>query len=150
MNENSRRVLEMLSEGKVSVDEAERLLSLVDEEPETTTAVQPLAPPAPPPAPPAPPQAGSARRYLRVTVDSDDDEHIDVRVPLALIKAGVKLHTLLPAQATTGINTALQDNGINVDIDNLRTEDLEPLIDALSEIEVNIQDGDEKVRVYCE
>ncbi|MXX37128.1 MAG: hypothetical protein F4Y91_03730 [Gemmatimonadetes bacterium] len=140
MNENSRRVLEMLSEGKVSVDEAERLLSLVDEEPEATTVVQPLAPT----------RTGSARRYLRVTVDSDEDEHIDVRVPLALIKAGVKLHTLLPAQATTGINTALQDNGINVDIDNLRTEDLEQLIDALSEIEVNIQDGDEKVRVYCE
>ncbi len=136
MNENSRRVLEMLSEGKVSVDEAERLLSLVDEESETTTVVQPLA--------------GLARRYLRVTVDSDDDEHIDVRVPLALIKAGVKLHTLLPAQATTGINTALQDNGIDVDIDNLHTEDLEQLIDALSEIEVNIQDGEDKVRVYCE
>ena len=140
MNENSRRVLEMLSEGKVSVDEAERLLSLVDEESKVTTAVQPLAPP----------QAGSVRRYLRVTVDSDEDEHIDVRVPLALIKAGVKLHTLLPAQATTEINTALQDNGINVDIDNLRTEDLAQLIDALSEIEVNIQDGDDKVRVYCE
>ena len=140
MNENSRQVLEMLSEGKVSVDEAERLLSLVDEEPETTTVVQPLAPP----------HTGTARRYLRITVDSDDDEHIDVRVPLALIKAGVKLHTLLPAQAATGINTALQDNGINVDIDNLRTEDLDQLIDALSEIEVNIQDGDDKVRVYCE
>ncbi len=139
MNENSRRVLEMLSEGKVSVDEAERLISLVDEEPEATTAVQPLAPPR-----------TGAVRYLRVTVDSDDDEHIDVRVPLALIKAGVKLHTLLPAQATTGINTALQDNGINVDIDNLRTEELEQLVDALSEIEVNIQDGDHKVRVYCE
>ena len=139
MNENSRRVLEMLSEGKVSVDEAERLLSLVDAEPETTTTVQPLAPPRP-----------GAARYLRVTIDSDDDEHIDVRVPLALIKAGVKLHTLLPAQAATGINTALQDNGINVDIDNLRTEDLEQLIDALSEIEVNIQDGDDKVRVYCD
>ena len=140
MNENSRRVLEMLSEGKVSVDEAERLLSLVDEGPEETTAVQPLVPS----------QAGSVRRYLRVTVDSDGDEHIDVRVPLALIKAGVKLHTLLPAQAATGINTALQDNGINVDIDNLRTEDLEQLIDALSEVEVNIHDGDDKVRVYCE
>ena len=140
MNENSRRVLEMLSEGKVSVDEAERLLSLVDEEPETTTAVQPLVPS----------QAGSVRRYLRVTVEADGDEHIDVRVPLALLKAGVKLHTLLPAQATTGINTALQDNGINVDIDNLHTEDLEQLIDALSEVEVNIHDGDDKVRVYCE
>ncbi len=139
MNENSRRVLEMLSEGKVSVDEAECLLSLVDEGPEATAVVQSLAPP----------RTGSAR-YLRVTVDSDEDEHVDVRVPLALIKAGVKLHTLLPAQAATGINAALQDNGIDVDIDNLRTQDLEQLIDALSEIEINVQDRDDKVRVYCE
>ena len=139
MNENSRRVLEMLSEGKVSVDEAERLISLVDEGPEATPAVQPLAP-----------TRTGAARYLRVTIDSDGDEHVDVRVPLALIKAGVKLHTLLPAQAATGINTALQDNGIDVDIDNLRTEDLDQLIDALSDIEVNIQDEDNKVRVYCE
>ena len=140
MNENSRRVLEMLSEGKVSVDEAERLLSLVDEEPKVTTAMQPLASPS----------VGSARRYLRVTIDSDDDEHIDVRVPLALIKAGVKLHTLLPEKAEKGIKKKMKKNGINVDIDNLRAEDLEQLIDALSEIEVNIHDGDDKVRVYCE
>ena len=139
MNENSRRVLEMLSEGKVSVDEAERLISLVDEDPEATAAVQPLAPP----------RTGTAR-YLRVTIDSDGEEHVDIRVPLALIKAGVKLHTLLPEQAALKINTALQDNDIDVDIDNLRTEDLEQLIDALSEIEVNIRDADSKVRVYCE
>ncbi len=139
MNENSRRVLEMLAEGKVSVDEAERLICLVDEEPEATAAVQQLAPPRP----------GTAR-YLRVTISSDGEEHVNVRVPLALIKAGVKLHTLLPAQAATGINTALQDHGIDVDINSLQIEDLDPLIDALSEIEVNIQDGDDKVRVYCE
>ena len=139
MNENSRRVLEMLSEGKVSVDEAERLISLVDEEPEVITAVQPLAPP----------RTGAAR-YLRVTIDSDEDEHIDVRVPLALIKAGVKLHTLLPDQAAQGINETLERNGIAIDLHNLQTEDLDQLIDALSEIEVNIHDGDEKVRVYCE
>lgn len=139
MNENSRRVLEMLSEGKVSVDEAERLISLVDEGPEATAAVQPLAPP----------RTGAAR-YLRVTIDSDGEEHVDVRVPLALIKAGVRLHTLLPEQAAQGINKALKRNGIDVDIHNLRTEELDPLIDALSEIEVNIHDGDDKVRVYCE
>ena len=139
MNENSRRVLEMLSEGKVSVDEAERLLSLVDGESEATAEVQPLAPP----------RTGAAR-YLRVTVDSDGEEHVDVRVPLALIKAGVKLRTLLPEQAAQGINTALQDNGINVDIHNLRTEDLEQLVDALSEVEVNVHDAENKVRVYCE
>ena len=137
MNENSRRVLEMLSEGKVSVDEAERLLSLVDEEPETITVVQPTPP-------------TGAARYLRVTIDSDEDEHVDVRVPLALIKAGVKLHTLLPEKATKKIKKKMKKNDIDVDIHNLRTEDIEQLIDALSEIEVNIHDGDDKVRVYCE
>ena len=139
MNENSRRVLEMLAEGKVSVDEAERLICLVDEEPEATTAVQQLAPPRP-----------GAARYLRVTISSDGEEHVDVRVPLALIKAGVKLHTLLPDQAAQRINETMERNGIDVDINNLQLEDLNPLIDALSEIEVNIQDGDDKVRVYCE
>ena len=139
MNENSRRVLEMLAEGKVSVDEAERLISLVDEGPEATAAVQPLAPA----------RTGTAR-YLRVAIDSDGEEHVDVRVPLALIKAGVRLHTLLPEQAAQGINKTLKRNGIDLDIHNLRTEELDPLIDALSEIEVNIHDGDDKVRVYCE
>ena len=139
MSENSRRVLQMLAEGKVSVDEAERLIALVDEPPEATTAVPQVAPL----------RTGTAR-YLRVTIHSDGEEHVDVRVPLALIKAGVKLHTLLPEQAATGINTALQDHGIDIVIHNLRTEDLEELIDALSEIEVNIQDGEDKVRVHCE
>ena len=135
MNENSRRVLEMLAEGKVTVDEAERLLSLVGEEPEASA--------------PAHPRRGAAR-HLRVTVDSDGGEHVDLRVPLALIKAGVKLHTLLPDQAAKGIRKAMKKNGVDIDLFNQRTDDLEQLIDALSEVEVNVQDGEDRVRVYCE
>ena len=44
MTENRKRVLEMLSDGRVSVDEAERLLSLVDDEPESVRPVQQLVP----------------------------------------------------------------------------------------------------------
>ena len=138
MNENRRRVLEMLSEGKVSVDEAERLLSLVDDEPESARSVQQLVPT----------RSGSAK-YLRVTVDSDD-EHVNVRVPLALIKAGVKLHTLVPEQAAEGITAALKNNGLNIDLHKLRADSFEELVDALSEIEIDVQDEDERVRVYCE
>ena len=47
MNENSRRVLEMLAEGKVTVDEAERLISLVDGEPAATASTQQMAHRAP-------------------------------------------------------------------------------------------------------
>ena len=140
MNENRRRVLEMLSEGKVSVEEAERLIALVEEDADVVRPAQEALPTRTGPA-----------RYLRVTIDSNGSgEHVNVRVPLALIKAGVKLHTLVPDQAATGINKALKGNGIDVDVHNLRTEDLEQLIDALSEFEVDIQDGDDRVRVYCE
>lgn len=139
MNDNSRRVLEMLAEGKVSVDEAQRLLSLVDEDPKGTAMTQ---------------RTGHARqgaaRHLRVTVDSDGGEHVDLRVPLALIKAGVKLHTLLPEEAAEGIRKAMKKNGVDIDHLNLRSDGLEQLIDALSEIEVDVQDEDNRVRVYCE
>ena len=139
MNENSRRVLEMLAEGKVTVDEAERLISLVDGEAAGSASPQQIAHRAP-----------EAARFLRVTIDSDGGEHVDVRVPLALIKAGVKLHTLLPEQAAKGIRKTMKKKGIDVDLHDLRTDGVEQLIDALSEIEVNFQDGEDKVRVYCE
>ena len=138
MTENRKRVLEMLSDGRVSVDEAERLLSLVDDEPESVRPVQQLVPTRNGPA-----------KYLRVTVDSDD-EHVNVRVPLALIKAGVKLHALVPTQAVEGINEALKRNGLNIDLHKLRADSLEELVDALSDIEIDVQDEDERVRVYCE
>ena len=138
MTENRKRVLEMLSDGRVSVDEAERLLLLVDDKPESVRPVQQLVPTRNGPA-----------KYLRVTVDSDD-EHVNVRVPLALIKAGVKLHALVPTQAAEGINEALKRNGLNIDLHKLRADSLEELVDALSEMEIDVQDEDERVRVYCE
>ena len=138
MTENRKRVLEMLSDGKVSVDEAERLLSLVDGDSTPVKSVPRLVRTRDRPA-----------RYLRVTVDSDD-EHVNVRVPLALIKAGVKFHSLVPKQAADGINEALRNNGLNIDLDKLRAESIEELVDALSEMEIDVQDEDERVRVYCE
>ena len=140
MSENRRRVLEMLSEGKVSVDEAERLIGLVDDDASEMRAPQEVLPP----------RKGQAR-YLRVVVDANGSaEHVDVRVPLALIKAGVKLHTLVPGHAADGISEALKNHGIDADVRNLRAEDVEQLIDALSDLEVHVQDGSNNVRVYCE
>lgn len=138
MTENRKRVLEMLADGKVSVDEAERLLSLVDDEPRSAGPVQTLARTRNRPA-----------RYLRVTVNSDD-EHVNVRVPLALIKAGVKFHSLVPERAADGINEALRNNGLNIDLHSLRSESIEELVDALSEMEIDVRDEDERVRIYCE
>ena len=140
MGENRRRVLEMLSEGKLSVAEAERLVSLIDDEAVLARTSNKVLTERKGPA-----------RYIRVVVDSNgSSEYVDVRVPLALLKAGVKLHSLVPGRAAEGISKALKDQGIDADVRNLRGEDLEQLIDALSDLEVLIQDGSNTVRVYCE
>ena len=146
MNDNRRRILDMLAEGKLSVDEAERLLALLDppasNEPARFTSVG---------APTRRP------RYLRVFVEPGDDdgdghggERVNIRIPMALIRAGMKLHALIPAEASAGINQAMHERGINIDLRNLKTEDLEQLIDALSDLEIDVQSQDRKVHIFVE
>ena len=46
-----------------------------------------------------------------------------------------------------GTNEALREKGIDFDIRNLRAENL---LDAPSDLELNVQDGKEKLHVYVE
>ncbi len=140
MNENRRRVLDMLAEGKIGADEAERLLSHVD-------------PPSPPPPPAASsgsrePRGGPAR-YLHVVVN-EPGERVNVRVPLGLIRAGMKLTSLIPTQASDGIHEALKEKGIDMDLRDLAGEGLDELLDALSDLEVQVQSENEQVHIYVE
>ncbi len=65
---------------------------------------------------------------------------------MGLIPAGVKLATVLPSNVSQVVNDALEQQGLNVDLRNLKPEDLEHLIDAL----VDIHDDKQRVRVYTE
>ena len=138
MSENRRQVLDMLVEGKISADEAERLLSLVDASPPPNAGGQ--TPSAPREGPP---------RYLRVTVE-EPDERVNIRVPLALIRAGMKLTALIPSQAADGINKALRDKGIDMDVQNLGADGLDELVDAFAELEIEVQSGEDQVHIWVE
>ena len=71
-------------------------------------------------------------------------------VPMALIRAGVKLAALIPSQATDSVNEELRKKGIKFDVSSFKADDLEPLIDALQDLEVDVKDGQHKVRVFVE
>ena len=143
MIENRKRVLDMLAEGKITSDEAERLLYAIDR-------------------PPTPVESGGeqprpAAKYLRVVVepgvDGDENgggERVNIRIPMALIRAGVKLAALVPASAATGINEALRSKGLDLDVRSLKTDELEKLIDALRDLEVDVHSPNERVRIYVE
>ncbi len=138
MADNRKRILEMVAEKKITIDEAIRLLELVDK-PETS--------PAPAKTP----------KYLRVVINPGtegggkaDVERVNIRVPLALIHAGVKLTSLIPYDVAGKVDNALREKGIDFNLRNLKEEDIEQLVEALSDLEVDIEGGKGKVNVYTE
>jgi hypothetical protein len=75
---------------------------------------------------------------------------VNVRVPVSLIRAGMKFTSLIPSDVANQVEGALREKGINFNLKNLKDEDIDELIDALRELEVDIDGGEGKVRVYAE
>ena len=146
MTDNQKRILEMLSEKKISVDEAYRLLNVIESgESDDKGTIE------------AEPGSKHQPKYLRVVVQPNKEheqaanvDRVNIRVPVSLIRAGMKLTSLIPSEAADKVNTALKDKGIEFDLRNIKTEDIEQLIEALSDLEVDVESGKEKVRVYVE
>jgi hypothetical protein len=142
MNENRRQILEMLATGKITADEAERLISAVEKEPQ-----------------PGPDASGSTPgpktkpKYIRVVVDDNGKgtgTKANIRVPMQLLRSGVKLAALIPVQARDHVNSALHEHGVAFDLSQIKPENLEELVDQLDELTVDVDDKDVKVRVFCE
>lgn len=154
MNEHRRRILEMLAAGKITADEAERLLAALDR----GTAV-------------AGEYAGTTRgsegatvktraKYLRVLVEADQavtglqgGTTVNVRVPMQLLRAGVRLASLIPAQAHNQLDQALSRHGVPITLSQIKPENLEELIDHLEDLQVDVDGSDgnaTRVRVFCE
>jgi hypothetical protein len=142
MDENSKKVLEMLAEGKITHDEAERLLDRLARMRPAAEGVaggrDASVPAAGRPAPKNP-------KYLRVVVQSEKGDKVNVRVPMALVKTGIRLGALMPEHA----RRELECKG--VDLSALSNLDGEELVQALAELTVDVDSGNgDKVRVFCE
>ncbi len=153
MNENRRQILEMLAAGKITADEADRLLAALEPEP-TATAGEFTGK-----------IAGSKgwsdstvktqARYLRVLVESNEKNGpttVNVRVPMQLLRAGVRLASLIPQQAHDQLDETLSKHGVPLTLSQIKPENLEELIDHLEDLTVDVDAKDEKakVRVFCE
>ncbi len=148
MSESQKKILEMLENKKINVDEAYRLLGLLRAEGGPGTS----------PAKAEPGTQTARAKYLRVTVQPDPEhersgnvDRVNVRVPMSLIRSGMKFSSLLPEQARDKVGFALREKGIDFDMRNVKSEDLDELIDALSELEVDVRSSDgEVVKVFVE
>jgi len=143
MSTERRKVLEMLAAGMITPEEAEQLLERLDSPDASEDAPESSAAAA------ADTGEGEGRpkapRFLRVVVDSPDRDSVNVRLPLGLIRTGLKLSTILPGR----VSRRLSERGI--DIAHLGKLDNESLITELAALQVDISGEEgEKVRVFCE
>jgi hypothetical protein len=145
MNEDRRSILDMLAAGKITADEAERLLAALDgPRPSGSAAADDGAYPA----------NRAKARYLRVLVDTDEDQDgptkVNIRVPMQLLRAGVRLSSMIPPKAREEVNAAMAKQGIPFDVNQIRPENLEELVEQLSDLTVDVDQDKTKVRIFCE
>ncbi len=147
MSQERKQVLDMLAQGKITAEDAERLLDKLASLGSTsegaadadTAARSRDTGTAPSPAPKGKP------KYLRVVVDSSDGDKVNIRVPLGLVRAGMKLRAVMPEHA----RERLEQKGL--DLNHLSELDGEELVDALRELSVDVDsDNGDKVRIFCE
>ncbi len=92
MNNSRMKILEMLAEGKITADEASALLEKVNVSERSET-------------PHGKPWNHRGMPDTPVVVDSSDGDKVNVKVPMSLIRTGIKLSALMPADAADAVKT---------------------------------------------
>src|SRR5215831_6077966 len=96
MSAETRKVLEMLTEGKITASDAERLLDKLAASPES--ASEPGSAPV-----------SATKKFLRVLIERPLGADVNVRVPLNFVRSGVNLVSVLPPK----VLEKLQQEGID-------------------------------------
>ena len=137
MSDERKKVLEMLAAGKITPDEAERLLDKLAASASSASRTEPPASSSVP---------GAARpKYLRIVVDQPGREQVNMRVPLAIVGSGASLLGIMPKR----VNERLAECGIN--FGSFSTFDFKDFGQAVRELNIDVEKGDgKKVRIYCE
>ena len=138
----------MLAAGKVSVEEAERLLQLTAGGPGAASVDSSIAAISP---------WVSDPKFIRIMVEptenadsKNDQHHVNVRIPLKIVRAGVNLASLLPGDAGKMVQGSLLEKGYMSDISKLSGSALDELIEALQELSIDATVDNHTVKVFVE
>jgi hypothetical protein len=140
MSAERKKVLELLATGKITTEEADKLLSKLDTLAGTESQSGPTV------FSEVKPSDSKPLRYLRVEVEKPgSSDNVNVRIPLSFIRASAGLHLLLPQK----VQDKLHAHGLDIgSLSRLKGQELE---NVLKELNVQVDEsGGKKVRVFCE
>ena len=159
MSEETRHVLDLLAQGKITVDEADRLLAAIGPASTGSAATGAAAAGKTTATGEAP-----SPKYLRITVTKtrswpgDEGEHarrawmwpgytggrdreVTIRLPVALVRNGMRLGAMIPGLTGAGLQGRLRERGVEVDLSKIDADTIDQLMGEFGEINIDVVSG---------
>lgn len=131
MSAETRKILEMLADKKITSEEADKLLEKL--------STQPAQEPKPEQT------AASKPRFMRIVVDKPGEKQVNIRMPLAFTRTGTHFLAILPLR----VREKLAEQGI--DIAGTGALNPEEWAKAIESMDIDVEGGNgKKVRIFCE
>ena len=153
----TRRILDLLAQGRITADEADRLLqALAAATSSATTSSSGAGAPSAPTPGGDDPGAKPKPRFLRIAVHRPanqwrSEKDVTIRVPIALVKGGMKLGAIIPGLAGKQMEARLRERGLDLDLSAIDASAIETLLEQSGEaMNIDIDSGKAQVRVSCE
>ena len=140
MSEEGMRILHMLAEGKLTPDDAEKLLQALEVKPRESEVVNQNR------------TTDVKGKYLFVQVDPKEgksSERVSVKVPLALVKAGLNITKLIPAEAQDKIQSSMHDSGVPFNLGDIDPQNFDEIMEALEQMSIDVDTEESTVKVFC-
>jgi hypothetical protein len=150
--DDTRRILDMLSQGKITVDEADRLLNAISLDTPADTASADAAS-----------EGGARRRWFRINIHKPANEHrhqpkdVNIRVPIAVVKGGMRLGAIIAtfagekaAQRMKARGLDLDLSTINGDLSRMNGAEFDSFLKTFDDMNIEIDDGQSQVRITAE
>ena len=152
MSDETRRVLDLLAQGKITVDEADRLIKAVSADGPAETATADAA------------TDGRPRvRWFRINIrkPAKDQTHrpkdVNIRVPIAVVKGGMRLGAIIATFAGEKAAQRMKDRGLDLDLSTINGDlsrmngaEFETFLKSLDDMNIEVDDGKSQVRITCE
>lgn len=134
MSSERKEILDLLASGKITAEEAEKLLEAMGQSPVE-----------------APATTKSKPKWFCIRVREKGEDKVNIRIPLLLLKAGIKLKGVLPDSVKGKVKLSFNEGEKGLNFDEMSKAEMEEMLAALmlAPLEIDTDDGTE-VRIFCE
>jgi hypothetical protein len=92
---------------------------------------------------------------MRVTIDKAARDgrpakQVSIRVPMALVRGGVRLGAIFPYKGNDPISQHLRNHGVDVDWSKIDLSQLDSVLQNLDETTIDVDNGRAQVRISYE